>query len=90
MSPRRYPQMGARQLIRELRGVFGYETMRQRGSHIRMRTVNRGVHSITIPNHEPLQMGTLAGIMKDVAKHFDLDEEEVLARIQRTRERRQH
>ena len=81
MSPCRYPQIGGRQLIAELRRAFGYEIVRQRGSHIRIRTREHGEHSITIPDHNPLRLGTLAGIMKDVAEHFDTSEEEALARI---------
>lgn len=47
--------------------LFGYEVVRQRGSHVRLRTMEHGEHSITIPNHEPVHIGTLAGIIKDVA-----------------------
>ena len=84
MSPRRYPQIAARQLIRDLRRAFGYDVVRQRGSHIRIRTIERGEHSITVPDHNPLRIGTLVGIMKDVAQHFEISEDEVLARIRGT------
>ena len=81
MSPRRYPQLSARELIGALGRVYGYEIVRQRGSHIRIRTEQKGRHSVTVPNHNPVQTGTLAGILTDVAEHFGVDEDEVLSRI---------
>ena len=32
---------------------FGYEIIRQTGSHIRLTTQQQGEHHITIPNHSP-------------------------------------
>ena len=81
MSPRRYPQVGARRLIQDLQRVFGYQIVRQRGSHIRIRTMEQGTHSTTVPDHDPLRVGTLAGIIGDVAGHFGITEDEVLARL---------
>jgi predicted RNA binding protein YcfA (HicA-like mRNA interferase family) len=36
-------------LVKALR-VFGYETTRQAGSHIRLTTSENGIHHVTIPN----------------------------------------
>ena len=41
---------------------FGYEVTRQTGSHIRLTTQQNGQHHITIPNHDPLKIGTLSAI----------------------------
>ena len=48
-------------------GRLGYEVTRQTGSHLRLTTRERGQHHVTIPNHDPLRVGTLAGILGDVA-----------------------
>jgi predicted RNA binding protein YcfA (HicA-like mRNA interferase family) len=45
-------------LVKALR-IFGYEAVRQTGSHIRLRSVYTGTeHLITIPNHTPIKLGT--------------------------------
>ncbi|MGI8812518.1 MAG: type II toxin-antitoxin system HicA family toxin [Pyrinomonadaceae bacterium] len=44
-------------LVRALRSL-NYETIRQTGSHIRLTTFDNGQHHVTIPNHEPLRIGT--------------------------------
>jgi predicted RNA binding protein YcfA (HicA-like mRNA interferase family) len=54
---------------------FGYEVTRQTGSHIRLTTQQEGEHHVTIPNHAALRVGTVAGILNDVAAHFRLTRE---------------
>jgi predicted RNA binding protein YcfA (HicA-like mRNA interferase family) len=66
-------------LAKRLR-VFGYQVTRQTGSHLRLTTVEGGEHHITVPQHAPLKLGTLAGILGDVAEHFSLQRDEVIAR----------
>jgi predicted RNA binding protein YcfA (HicA-like mRNA interferase family) len=61
--------------------VFGYSTTRQTGSHMRVTTQERGEHHITVPNHDPLRIGTLAGILDDVAVHFDLTREDLVGKL---------
>jgi predicted RNA binding protein YcfA (HicA-like mRNA interferase family) len=39
---------------------LGYQISRQKGSHIRLTTLEKGEHHITIPNHNPLRLGTLS------------------------------
>lgn len=42
---------------------IGYIETRQKGSHIRLtRTLNNSIHHITIPNHDPIKLGTLNSI----------------------------
>jgi predicted RNA binding protein YcfA (HicA-like mRNA interferase family) len=67
-------------LVRALR-VFGYEVTRQTGSHIRLTTQQRGEHHVTVPNHDSLRVGTLAGVLADIAEHFNLDRNEVVERL---------
>ena len=65
-------------LLRLLRKNFGYEQSRQIGSHIRMTTQENGEHHVSIPNHNPIKVGTLNGIIGDVAEHFQITKEEVI------------
>jgi predicted RNA binding protein YcfA (HicA-like mRNA interferase family) len=44
--------------------IFDYEAVRQTGSHIRLRSTYAGTeHLITIPNHNPIKLGTIQGIL---------------------------
>jgi predicted RNA binding protein YcfA (HicA-like mRNA interferase family) len=47
---------------------MGYRVVRQKGSHVRLRHEGPPVHSITIPLHDPLKLGTLHGILTEVAQ----------------------
>lgn len=68
------------QLVRSLK-AYGYEVSRQTGSHIRVSTVENGTHHITIPNHDPIKLGTLASILDDIAVHFQCSRNEVLLEL---------
>jgi len=57
---------------------FGYAVTRQKGSHVRLTTTVKGEHHITIPNHDPIKVGTLNAILKDVAEHLGISKEELL------------
>ena len=72
--------LSGRELTKALQ-VFGYRVTRQTGSHIRLTTTERGEHNITIPDHDPLRVGTLAGILGDVADHFGITRDEVVKRV---------
>jgi predicted RNA binding protein YcfA (HicA-like mRNA interferase family) len=67
-------------LAKALRRV-GYETSRQTGSHIRLVTTESGQHHVTVPNHNPIKVGTLSGILADVAAHLQLSREELARRL---------
>lgn len=69
--------MDAAQVIRAL-AAYGYTPTRQHGSHIRLTTQRAGEHHVTIPNHSPLRVGTLAGIIRDVAEHLGVDRETII------------
>jgi len=57
---------------------LGYQVNRQTGSHIRLSIVEKGEHSITIPAHNPLKIGTLAAILSDIESHHKLTRENLL------------
>ena len=55
-----------------------YSNTRQTGSHLRLTTHEHGEHHLTIPQHNPLRVGTLSAILTDVAVHFDISREQLL------------
>ncbi|MDB5324199.1 MAG: YcfA family protein [Phycisphaerales bacterium] len=57
------------EVVRAL-GRFGYQIVRQSGSHIRLTTSQNGEHHVTVPAHNPIRVGTLNAIVRDVARHF--------------------
>ena len=67
-------------LVKRL-GRLGYEVTRQTGSHIRLTSRICGEHHITIPNHDPLRIGTLAAILDGVAAHHGMTRDELLQRL---------
>ena len=60
---------------------FGYDVVRQTGSHMRLTTQQGGEHHITIPRHDTLRIGTLAGILSDVAEHVGMSRDDVAIRL---------
>ena len=68
-------------LVRAL-SVLGYVKVRQTGSHLRLRSFLTGAeHYITVPNHRPLKVGTLNGILADVASFHGWTRNEVAEKI---------
>lgn len=68
------------ELIKKLK-KFDYLVTRQSGSHIRLTTSVNGEHHITIPNHDPLKIGTLSSILNDVAAHLKITKDELLNKL---------
>ncbi|WP_366914811.1 type II toxin-antitoxin system HicA family toxin [Ferrovum sp.] len=60
---------------------MGYTVTRQTGSHLRLTSTVRGEHHITIPNHDPLRLGTLAAILASVASRHGLTRDELIQRL---------
>jgi len=58
--------------------VYGYQVIRQNGSHIMVTTQLQGEHHLAIPNHSPVKIGTLNGIISLVSSHFKISKEQVL------------
>ncbi len=57
---------------------YEYETTRQTGSHLRLTSALKGAeHHITIPAHRSLRVGTLSGILADVASYLEMGKEEL-------------
>ena len=67
----------ADRLVRALEHL-GYSVIRQKGSHIRLRHEGSPSHSVTVPKHYPLKIGTLHGILADVAQARAISIEKVV------------
>jgi predicted RNA binding protein YcfA (HicA-like mRNA interferase family) len=61
--------------------VLGYEKVRQDGSHIRLTTNVDGQFHVTVPNHDPIKVGTLRSIIKLVAEHHRITLEDLLDQL---------
>jgi len=61
--------------------IMGYTISRQSGSHIRLTTQQNGEHHVTIPQHDPLKVGTFSAVLNDVAKHFSMSREDLIKRL---------
>jgi predicted RNA binding protein YcfA (HicA-like mRNA interferase family) len=72
--------VSGRELAQALRKL-GYTVTRQKGSHMRVTTELNGQHHVTIPVHDPIQVGLLAAILDDVAAHFQISRDDLLARL---------
>jgi predicted RNA binding protein YcfA (HicA-like mRNA interferase family) len=66
----RLPVISGAQLIRALEQQ-GWESVRQRGSHVRLKHPDRSVF-LVVPLHRELKRGTLSGILRDAG--LDRDE----------------
>ncbi|MDK9723898.1 MAG: type II toxin-antitoxin system HicA family toxin [Sterolibacteriaceae bacterium MAG5] len=69
--------LSGQELIRLL-AKLGYAVTRQTGSHIRLTTQECGEHHVTIPDHDPLRIGTLSAILAAVAGHHGMARDELL------------
>ena len=77
----RLPQISGRALIQLLHRL-GYETLRQRGSHVRLRrTTPVGEHNISVPDHKTLAKGTLNDILTRVSLWNNISKDELLDRL---------
>jgi len=77
------PVISGSRLIKVLQ-QFGYEIVRQKGSHVRMvKNAPSGKHKITIPNHNPMAKGTLSDILTKVATWCQTPKDELINKIKK-------
>jgi len=70
-------------MIRLLKRL-GYEVVRQRGSHVRLRHLSDiGEHSITVPIHKALAKGTLNDILSEVSLWNNISKADLIERLRR-------
>ena len=73
--------ISGRELSQKLR-KYGYQVTREVGSHIRLTSRQTGrEHHITIPDHDPLKLGTLNSVLADVAAYLNRSKSEVVAEL---------
>ncbi|MFO0964795.1 MAG: type II toxin-antitoxin system HicA family toxin [Gemmataceae bacterium] len=60
---------------------FGYTVSRRKSSHIRLTTQTNGEHHVTVPDHDVVKIGTLNGILRDVAAHLGLDKDDLAKQL---------
>lgn len=65
MTPK-LPVISGMDCINALKKV-GYEIVRQKGSHIRLKDRNRRLPPLTVPEHKELRPGLLRKILNDAA-----------------------
>ena len=75
------PQVSGSDVVGLLQSL-GYETVRQRGSHIRLRKVTPlGEHAITVPAHRVLAKGTLSDILNRASLWNNIPKESLIDRL---------
>lgn len=62
-------------------GRLGYAVTRQKGSHMRLRSLLPTEHHVTVPRNDPLRVGTLAAILDSVADHLGITRDDILLLI---------
>jgi predicted RNA binding protein YcfA (HicA-like mRNA interferase family) len=77
----RLPLISGRDLIHLLQSL-GYEILRQKGSHVRLRRISAvGEHNITVPDHKTLAKGTLNDILTRVSLWNNIPKQDLIARL---------
>jgi len=60
-------EVSADRLVRLLQKL-GYQSMRQKGSHLRLRHPGPPAHALSVPLHRSLKTGTLHGLLTDISE----------------------
>ena len=65
-----------------LRRHYGYNLIRQRGSHMRLASTFMGYeHHVSVPRHNPLKVGTLDDIIGNVAECLEIGQDELTQKL---------
>jgi predicted RNA binding protein YcfA (HicA-like mRNA interferase family) len=73
--------ISGRELIKLLK-KYGYKIVRETGSHIRLTSNFKGTeHKITIPDHQPIKIGTLNNILKEIADYLKITKEKLIEEL---------
>jgi predicted RNA binding protein YcfA (HicA-like mRNA interferase family) len=70
--------ISGRELVKALCRDWSYRQVHQVGSHIILQTDAPGHHRLSVPDHTPLRLGTLNGILRAVAQAKQVDREAIL------------
>ena len=75
-------ELNGSKLIKILMKI-GYEETRSSSSHIRLsrKNLQELEHHITIPNHNPIKIGTLNSIINDLTDNLKIEKKELLKKL---------
>ena len=73
--------VSGRDLAKALVQHWAYRQVHQVGSHIILQTDAPTQHRVSIPDHDPLRIGTLNAILRAVAKAKGISRDEITARL---------
>ena len=61
---------------------YGYQINRKSGSHFRLVSrYKERIHKITIPDHNPIKIGTLNNILNDLSVYLEIDKSGLIEEI---------
>jgi predicted RNA binding protein YcfA (HicA-like mRNA interferase family) len=66
------------QLVKVLCRDWDYRVVHQEGSHIILQTYVPSHQRLSVPNHNPLRVGTLNGILRAVSAHKGVERQQLL------------
>ncbi len=68
--------------LSKLLGRYGYAVVRETGSHIRLvSTYCQTEHRITVPDHQPIKIGTLNSILFDIAEYLRMSKQDLVKEL---------
>ena len=70
--------VSGRALVTALVRNWGYRQIHQVGSHIILQTDTPSHHRLSIPDHDPLRIGTLNTILRAVARAKGVGREDII------------
>jgi predicted RNA binding protein YcfA (HicA-like mRNA interferase family) len=68
-------------LVRALIRDWGYARVNQVGSHIILQTETPTHHRLSVPAHNPLRIGTLSAILRQVAQAKGVERDDIAASL---------
>ncbi len=71
--------LSGQELVRILCRNWDYQIVHQVGNHVVLETKRPSHQRIAVPAHRNLRVGTLAAILKSVAKHKQVELREILS-----------
>ena len=64
---------------------YGYKIIRESASHMRLIAKYKDKeHKITIPDHNPIKIGTLNNILNDIANYLKVDKKKIIEELFRS------
>jgi predicted RNA binding protein YcfA (HicA-like mRNA interferase family) len=66
------------QLVKVLCRDWDYRVIHQEGSHVILQTDSPSHQRLSVPNHNPLRVGTLNGIVRAVSTHKRVERQRLL------------